>query len=121
MRNFRNWNVWKEGIHLVKEIYELCSEFPKNEKYGIISQLQRAAVSIPTNIAEGAGRNTEKELKQFLYVSLGSSFEVETLIIIANDLNYINLESKQKILEQLVIIQKRLNTFIGKLNQASKA
>lgn len=120
MRNFRKWNVWMEGVHFVKDIYELFSTFPSNEKYGLISHLQRAAVSIPTNITEGAGRNTEKELKHFLYISLGSSFEVETLIIIAKDLGHITENAQEDIFSQLSVIQKRLNTFIGKFNQESK-
>jgi four helix bundle protein len=115
MRNFRNWDVWKEGILLVKDIYELTKRFPEKEKFGIISQLQKAAVSIPANIAEGAGRHSEKELNQFLYISLGSSFELETLIIIAHELAFINDENKNTVLDKLTIIQKRLNTFISKL------
>jgi four helix bundle protein len=116
MRNFRNWNVWNEGIQFVKEIYELCGTFPENEKFGIISQLQRASVSIPTNIAEGAGRQSEKDFKRFLYISLGSSFEVETLLTISKDLGFLSDESQNKLFSDLNIIQKRLNSFISKLN-----
>ena len=76
MRNFRNLEIWTRGIELVKEIYKLTSKFPSNEKFGLISQMQRASVSIPSNIAEGCSRNSDVEFKRFLEIAIGSSFEL---------------------------------------------
>ena len=86
----KSLDVWKESITLVKEVYKLTSDFPKEERFGLISQIRRAAVSIPSNIAEGCARNSDKELIQFLYISLGSLSELETQFIIANELGYIS-------------------------------
>jgi len=83
-------DAWKEGVKLVKEIYLLTRSFPKEELYGLTNQLRRAAVSIPSNIAEGSARQSDKEMIQFLYVALGSLSEVETQIIIAIELEYIS-------------------------------
>ncbi len=121
MRNFRNWNIWKDSIQFVTDIYVLTDDFPVAEKYGIISQIQRASVSIPANISEGAGRQTDKELIRFLDISLGSSFEVETLLTIAHNLKYINKDQKDKMLRDLEIIQKSINKFIQKINSDLKA
>jgi len=82
--------VWKEGIKLVKNIYVITKNFPKEELYGLTNQLRRASVSIPSNIAEGAARQSDKEMIQFLYVALGSLSEVETQSIIAIELEYIS-------------------------------
>jgi len=89
MSTHKDLDVWKLGIQLVKDVYAASSKFPKEEAYGLSSQLRRAAVSVPANIAEGAARNGKKEFIQFLYVSLGSLSEIETLLIIAEDLNYL--------------------------------
>jgi four helix bundle protein len=99
--NHKDLDVWKEAIILVKQIYSTTESFPDNEKFGLISQLRRAAVSIPTNIAEGAARQSDKELIQFLYISLGSLSEVETLVIISKELNFIKDFSKKGIEDQL--------------------
>lgn len=85
MRNFRKFEIWKQGIELVKLIYEVVKLLPKEENFGLKSQLSRAVVSVPSNIAEGCSRNSEIEFKRFLEIALGSLFEVETqLIIIRN-------------------------------------
>lgn len=88
MRNFRNWEVWKNAKSLVKVIYQVTASFPDTEKFGLTNQIRRAAVSIPANIAEGAGRRTEKDFKNFLYIALGSAFELETLIDLSYDLSF---------------------------------
>ena len=85
----KSLDVWKRSISLVKKVYELTSSFPKEEMFGLTSQIRRAAVSVPSNIAEGCARNSDKELIQFLYISLGSLSELETQFIIANELGYI--------------------------------
>ena len=98
MKSHKDLMVWQKSMDLVTKIYELTREFPEHEKYGLTSQLRRAGVSIPSNIAEGAARNSKKEFAQFLYISLGSLAEIETQLLIAGKLGYgsdqeLNLES----------------------------
>ncbi len=85
MANHKDLDVWKEAMALARELYLVTSSFPKEELYGLTSQIKRAAVSVPSNIAEGAARNSDKEFIQFLYVSLGSLSEIETQILLAKD------------------------------------
>ncbi|UOD35665.1 four helix bundle protein [Deferribacteraceae bacterium V6Fe1] len=92
MKTHKDLDAWKEAIILVKEIYGLTLSFPKEEIYGLTSQIRRCAVSIPSNIAEGAARNSTKEFIQFLYIALGSCAELDTQLIIAKELGYINEE-----------------------------
>jgi len=93
IRTHKDLEVWKESISLVKEIYKISAKFPKDEIYGLTLQIRRSAISIPSNIAEGAARNTKKEFIQFLYIALGSVSELETQLIIAKDLNYLENSS----------------------------
>src|SRR5271156_4610113 len=90
MHNFKELKVWKAGIEISKIIFQLTKSFPSEEKYGLISQMTRSAISIPSNIAEGCGRKSNKELHQFLNIALGSSFELETQLIIAREFGYID-------------------------------
>lgn len=92
MRDFRKLEIWKIGIELVKQIYPLSDKLPSEEKFGLRSQLTRAAVSIPSNIAEGCSRNSEIEFKRFLEIAMGSLFEVQTQLIIANELQFLSNE-----------------------------
>jgi len=101
IRTFRDLRVWQKGIDLVKEIYRITKDFPKDEQYGLISQMRRSAVSIPANIAEGFRRKHDKEHKQFLNISLGSCAELETHIVISKELNYINQNSETTLMEIL--------------------
>ncbi len=101
IKNFKDLKVWQNGITLVREIYGTTKEFPKEEQYGLTSQMRRAVISIPSNIAEGFRRRFDKEHKQFLNISLGSCAELETHIIIAKELNYIN-EKQEKLLAELL-------------------
>ena len=78
MHNFRNLQVWEKGVELAKSVYQLTRDFPDEEKFGLITQMRRCAVSIPSNIAEGSARSTEKDFSRFLSISLGSYFELET-------------------------------------------
>ena len=90
IRNYKDLNIWKRSIELVKNIYEISNSFPKEELYVLTSQLRRTAISIPSNIAEGFSRFHNKEYRQFLYIALGSCAELETQIIIANYLKYLD-------------------------------
>ena len=119
MRPHKNLLSWKESIVLVKDIYLLTSKFPDTEKFGLISQLRRASVSIPTNISEGGARNTKKEFIYFLYISCGSLSEVETLLIIATDLNLISKTEFDKIEKQIDRISALLQGLIRKLKSES--
>jgi len=89
MKDFKKLKVWQYGIEVVVDVYRSSQEFPKEEVYGLTSQMRRAAVSVPSNIAEGAGRNSDKDFSRFLDISLGSSFELETQLIIANKLEFL--------------------------------
>jgi four helix bundle protein len=108
MHNFKELKVWKAGIEVSKKTFQLRRNFPPEEKYGLISQMVRAAISIPSNIAEGCGRKSNKELHQFLNIALGSSFELETQFIIAKEFGYIQQETLDKICIQLNDIQRMI-------------
>jgi len=108
MHNFKKLNVWQKGRDLVKKIYLSTKKFPKEELYGLTSQIRRAAVSIPSNIAEGAGRNSEKEFSRFLDIANGSAFELETQIILSFDLEYITETEMNSILNLIEEIQKMI-------------
>lgn len=112
MRNFRKLNVWKNAISLAKDIYQITEQLPDKEKFGLASQLQRAAVSIASNIAEGASRNSEIEFARFLEISTGSAFEVETQIILASELGYISSDIMEIEVEKCHKLQKQLNKLI---------
>ena len=90
MQNYRDLQVWKKSHVLTLEVYKITKAFPKEEVFGLVSQLRRASVSIPTNIAEGSGRFTQKDFASFLQISLGSCQEVEYLTFLAKELNYIS-------------------------------
>ena len=95
MKTHKDLDVWKSSIEMVTILYQITSNFPKEEIYGLTNQLRRSAVSVPSNIAEGAGRNSHKEFLQFLYFATGSLSELETQVIIASNLKYINDEQRQ--------------------------
>jgi len=89
LKTHKDLDVWRESIELVKEVYKVTAEFPKEELYNLTSQIRRCAVSIPSNIAEGAARKSKKEFINFLYVALGSCAELETQLIISKELGFI--------------------------------
>ena len=113
--NFRTLKIWKKGIELVIEVYNLSRKLPDEEKYGLKSQITRAAISIPSNIAEGSSRSSDKEYKHFLEVALGSAFELETHLIIIQELKMIDNKIVATILNALHEEQKMMNTFIQRL------
>ena len=110
IRSHKDLKVWQESMDLVTEIYRLSDCFPENEKYGLISQIRRCAISIPSNIAEGFARKGNRELLQFLYVSLGSLAELETQYEIAQNLNYIN--ESEEIRNKIIFIRIMLSNLI---------
>jgi four helix bundle protein len=116
MHNFKELKVWKAGIEITKAIFILTRTFPSEEKFGLISQMTRSAVSIPSNIAEGCGRKSNKELHQFLNIALGSSFELETQTIIAREFNYITIEKSENICAAIIEIQKMISGLQKSLN-----
>ena len=115
MHNFRNIDIWSEGIELVKRIYAMAEELPVEEKFGLKSQICRAAVSIPSNIAEGCSRSTQADFKRFLEIAMGSAFECETQLVLAKELNLLDPKVIDPILQLLQIEQKKINSLISKL------
>jgi len=113
--NFQDLRIWQKGIEVVKDIYMLTKKFPKEELYGLTSQIRRSAISIPSNIAEGFRRYHNKEYRQFLYIALGSCAELETQIIIANELDYIDETNKTEIIEKIKYICRMTVKLINKL------
>lgn len=111
MHRFKDLKVWQKGRFLVKNIYFITKNFPDEELYGLTSQIRRSAVSIPANIAEGCGRNTNPDLNRFLDISNGSAFELETLMILSSDLDFITDEEFLKIDSQIQEIQKMIYSF----------
>lgn len=108
MRNFREYDIWVDGMDLVNTIYNLVDKFPKMEKFALSSQITRSAVSIPSNIAEGASRSSEKDFARFLEIALGSAFELETQLIIACKRKYISEVNLDESVKKLISLQKRI-------------
>ena len=115
MRNFRNYDIWVNGMDIADKVYKQTNLFPKYEMYGLSDQLRRAAVSIPSNVAEGCSRTSEAELSRFLEYSIGSCFEVETQMEIAKRRCYISEEQYDGLMVDLQKEEKQLNQFITKL------
>ena len=115
VRSYRNLIVWNKGIELVKMVYVVTGRFPKSETYGLASQMQRAAVSIPSNIAEGQGRQHTGEFRQSLHVALGSAAELDTQLTVAVELGYASLENAQPLFALILEIRKMTYTLIKKL------
>ncbi len=118
MRNFKQLKIWQKGIEIATISYQLTKDFPSNERFGLVSQMNRAAVSIPSNIAEGSGRNSSKDYLHFIQISLGSCFELETQLLIAKELNYGSRDLVVELLHQLAEEEKMLTAF-GKTLKAT--
>ena len=114
-RSYRDLNVWKLSIELVKDIYQITTKFPPAEIYELTNQMRRAAISIPSNIAEGQGRNSFKEFKQFIAIALGSLAELETQLIISHEIEYLNREDFSKLSASLDNIRKMLKALANSL------
>lgn len=115
-KSYKDLIVWQKSIMLVREIYKATQSFPKSEVYGIVDQMHRASVSIPSSIAEGAGRNTRKELSRFYSISYGSALELETQLIIAQELQLASKELLKPCFELLEEVSKMLRVMISKLS-----
>jgi len=117
MHKYKELKLWQKSIDLVTSVYLSTRTFPQDEKFGLVVQINRSAVSIPSNIAEGAGRNSDKEFMQFLSIAHASSYELETQLIISKNLNYLTLEELNHISEQIEEIQKMNYSMQTKLKQ----
>lgn len=113
MRNFRELQIWQRGIEIVVAVYKLTTLLPSEEKFGLKSQLQRAAVSIPSNIAEGCSRESDADFKKFLEYSIGSAFEIETQITAIEKLNLLPKEELHSALNLISEEQKMISSFIS--------
>ncbi len=117
MKTHKDLEVWKRSIQMVTKIYKETTNFPKEELYGITSQIRRSAISVPSNISEGAGRNHTKEFIQFLHISMGSLAELETQLIIANNLDYLSNQVFDKLNTLLIEIRSQLSGLIKSLQK----
>jgi four helix bundle protein len=119
MRDFRKLKVWGKSHELTLAIYKATSSFPDQEKFGLTSQMRRAAASIAANIAEGCGRSGEPELARFLRISLGSASELEYHIILSTDLSYLNKSTNHHLAKQITEVKRMLTSLIQKLTAES--
>ncbi|WP_396597315.1 four helix bundle protein [Dokdonia sp. R86516] len=115
MRDFRKYNIWELSHKLTLDIYTVSRKFPQNESYGIVSQIRRASASIPTNIAEGCGRDSDAEFNRFLTIAMGSASETEYLLILSKDLQYINDEHFENLNSKVNIIKQKIYSLKQKL------
>lgn len=115
IRSYKDLEIWKRGVELVTSIYLVTKDFPKSESYALVDQIRRAALSIPSNIAEGHARQHRKEFRQFLFVALGSLAELETPLIIAGKLGYLEKEKLNRSLSELDAIGKMTRGLIKRL------
>jgi four helix bundle protein len=119
-QDFKELNVWKLSYELTKEIYKTSQKFPKEEKFGLTNQIKRASFSIPVNIAEGSGRRTNKDFQSFLHNALGSTKEVECLLLLAKDFNYISQFEFTQLNEKLDHVGRMLTNLIKSLEDKDR-
>ncbi|NCO64828.1 MAG: four helix bundle protein [Flavobacteriia bacterium] len=112
----KDLDVWKRSVIFVTSIYEITKSFPKEDIYGLTSQIRKCAVSIPSNIAEGGARKSKVEFRQFLYISLGSAAELETQLLIATNLNILEVNDSKLLMEELNAVSRMLQGLIKSLN-----
>ena len=111
MHRYKELEIWKKSRLFCSQIYEITSKFPSDEKFGLTNQLRRASVSIPSNIAEGSSRSSNKDFSRFLEIAIGSGYEVETQLLIASDLEFINASELEAIIKELNEIIKMISKF----------
>lgn len=116
MHRYKNLLVWQKAVDMATEVYKMTASYPHEEKYGLISQIHRSVVSISSNIAEGAGRGSDSEFKYFLNVAYGSIYELETQLIISNNLHYLNTNNFEALSIQIDELQKMLYKLIQNFN-----
>ena len=119
MKNYKELIIWQKGITIIKNVSQLSKHFPAEEKFGLVSQITRAAVSIAANIAEGSSRNSDKDYARFLQIALGSTFEVQTYLVIAKEMNLartVDIEESELLLEEEI---KMIHGFLKKLTARS--
>ena len=117
MKNFKELRIWQKGMDIAVNCFVLTATFPKEEKFGLVSQITKAGVSIPSNIAEGSSRHSEKDYSRFIEISLGSSYELETQLLIASRVNFGDKNLLKQVLDDVNDEQKMLMGFANKLNQ----
>ena len=115
MQDFRKLQVWEKSHNLTVRIYDLTSQFPREEMYGFTSQIRRACASIPTNIAEGCGRESSADFARFLQIAMGSASETEYLIFLAHDLKYLNTDEYTELMDTTIGVKKMLTALLKKL------
>ncbi|MEF3694789.1 MAG: four helix bundle protein [Candidatus Cloacimonadota bacterium] len=113
MNNHKDLKVWRQGIELTKLVYQLTLAFPESEKYGLVGQMRRAALSIPSNISEGAARHSKKEFAQFLYIAMGSCAELDTQMIVCEELGFITSEPAKAATKQIEEIKRMIQGLIN--------
>lgn len=116
MHNFKELKIWKRSMELSKDIFSLTDNFPDKHKFGLVSQMNRCSVSIPSNIAEGTSRVSSKDFGRFLQIALGSAFELETQLIISKDIGCLDIEKANEVILQTKEIQRMINGFRSTLN-----
>ncbi len=117
MQSHKDLNVWKMSIDFAEDVYTITKQYPKEEMYGMVSQMRRAATSIPMNIAEGYARSTDKENIHFLYIAAGSAAEVDTQLILSERLGYIDEETSSTMQGQVTSIRKMLSSLIASIKK----
>lgn len=118
---YQDLRVWQEGMELTEEIYRVTSEFPKHELYGLVSQMRRAAVSVPSNIAEGKGRHSDPEFVRFLLNARGSLLELQTQVLIARRLQYLSEEKVLELCRRTDVVGRQLNALINRFRSTRVA
>lgn len=111
MHRFKDLDIWKQGRVFCKDVYEITAKFPQEEKFGLVNQLRRACISIPSNIAEGASRKSNRDFSRFLEITIGSCYEIETQLLIASDLDVLTEEDLEFLLAKLSSIIKMTSKF----------
>lgn len=116
-RNFRNYPVWQQAVEYATKIYRITSDMPYFEKKGLCDQLQRAAVSISSNVAEGSARTSDSEFAHFLDIALGSAYEVETQLLISKNVGYIDINIYNQLFDEIISIEKQLTGLVNTIRK----
>ncbi len=116
MHDYKKLKIWQESVHFAVQVYEVTASFPKEELYGLVSQLRRASVSVPSNIAEGSKRSTKKDFKSFLVIAHGSGAEMETQLLISKELNFISEKKYLELVTKLDEIMRMIAVFVKSIS-----